>query len=140
MQRDQKYPYLLILKGKHGNDYFHITRREDVVEALGKIFDINDANDYYGDESSREYYEAEIGYKEEGIANIEKLGEAALKELPELVERLKSHKRAIAQAKAYVAEIDTAIRIRNGENELKAKFVWNRRDHEYEGIEQEYYS
>ncbi len=46
---NNKYPFLLILKGKHGNHYFHITDNESYLDAHVKIFKINQSNGYYHD-------------------------------------------------------------------------------------------
>lgn len=141
MARDQKYPYLLILKGKHGNDYFHVTDQESLNEALGRIFDINDGNGYYDTEDQREYYEEIIAKNTEALTllepSVDNLPEPAKSDVKKHISNAKGN---IAYAKESLAEIGILTRIRAGERKLAGRFVWNRRDSEYEYIEQEYYS
>lgn len=140
-KREKKYPFLLVQKGKHGDSYYHIADNGDFKRALIDIFRDHDEIGYYDGEEP-EYYENEIAIQEEIIKELtpvfEQLAESSAKS--DIGRHLRSASQRIRYAQYSLGDARVLKKIREGETDLIPKFVWDRRDGEYEGIEEERYS
>lgn len=142
MIMNRTYPYLLILKSKHDPYYFHIDNHETFGNALKKIFEINDDNEYY-------YFEGfEDPSKLEGdvlkrIENIEKLQEVQKNSeiiIDGLDRQIRSLQQELLDLKRSYQDKLLYDKAKSGDIPSIFKFVWDRRSHQYEEIGIEDYS
>ena len=129
------FPYLLILKGKHGNHYFHIGSEMDREKTLIEIFKINEENGYYSFYSMDEYTRR-IAEKQLLLARMQD------PEVSDLVDKNKIE-HITREIRHYKWEKEDALLYESakaGNIGAIKQFVWQRRDSEYEELEIEQYS
>jgi hypothetical protein len=130
----KKYPYLMILKGKHGNYYFHVDSKNDFVESCRKIFNINNENRFYCFQTEDEYDAKITNLREQIIRmtdpNIQDLIDEA---------KLKAYQNNL---RYYIDDkVDAKLfEMAKSDDRAMVNFVMNRSDFEYEKIVTETYS
>lgn len=128
------YPYLMILRGKHGDHYFHVDNESNFIETCRKIFNINNENRFYLFQQEDEY-DAKITNLKEQIARMTDPSIRDLIDEPKLrayQNNLRYYMDDKVDAKLFEkAKVD---------DKAMVNFVMNRRDYEYEKIIVESYS
>lgn len=130
--REHKYPVLLILKGKHGNHYFHLTGKDDLKKALARVFEINESNKYYYFEDN---LEEQIAEKEKQIQILSTINAGAVPSLATyLKEQVEALSRDIRNIRNEIIDKTLYEKAKGGDSDATAKFVWDRQFNEYEEL------
>lgn len=125
-----KYPFLLIFKEKHNNQYFHITSREDHVAALTIMFRARDKQGYWYHYPESEPLQAPLDIPDNLNIDVKVA----------YLDINKGREKFNRQQKQLDYDRTLYLRAKNGDELAIIDFMHERKDHQYEEFDEEYYS